>query len=256
MMSKLPRITVSFWIMKIIATTLGETGGDFVAQTLNVGNALSSVILVSLFVIALSFQMRTAIFKPFLYWTVIVSTSTAGTTIADYIDNTLKLGHAGGAVVLFGLLCASLALWRFVSGTVSVNDVRTRRDEYFYWFTILFSNTLGTATGDYLANEAGLGYIGGTVVVVAILAVIAGAYYLTNISRVALFWSAFVLTRPFGATFGNFLSKAKARGGLELGTLQSSLLLAAMLAFVVYVDSKFNAKAQLAVENREVAKAV
>jgi uncharacterized membrane-anchored protein len=225
--------------MKVLATTFGETAGDFVSQTLALGNGASSFLLVGLFVIALAFQMRAPGYRPFLFWTVIASTSTAGTTMADFVDGTpMQLGHGYGSLLLFGLLCTSLALWRITSGSVSVNDVRSPRDEYFYWFTILFSNTLGTATGDYLSNEAGLGYIGGTMVVCALLALIAAGYYFTNLSRVFLFWSAFVLTRPFGATFGNFLSKAKEKGGLEMGNMSSSLLLAGLLALVIYVDGK------------------
>lgn len=232
-MSKLPKIVVAFWIMKIAATTLGETAGDLLSMTMNVGYAVSSVILLSAFVVSLVAQLVATTYLPPLYWFVIVTTSTAGTTMSDYMDRTLGLGYATGSAILVGLLIGTLVFWRVTMGSLSVDDVRSRKAELLYWIAILFSNTLGTALGDYLADSSGLGFAGGALLVGSVLALIVAATFFTRISRVALFWLAFVLTRPFGATVGDVLTKPRDKGGLALGTIGSSTIL--LLILVVFV---------------------
>ncbi len=234
-MGKIPAITLLFWITKICATTLGETAGDLLSMTLNLGYATSSALLLTLLAIALVFQLRATSFHPGLYWTVILATSMAGTTISDFIDRTLGLGYATGSAVLAALLLTVLAIWRSTEGTLSVTNVRTRRAEHFYWAAIVVSNTLGTALGDYLADDSGLGFLGSAALIAAVLALLAVAYRTTSLNRVGLFWAAFVLTRPFGATFGDLLTKLPDRGGLGLGTAWSSAVLALLLlALVAY----------------------
>jgi uncharacterized membrane-anchored protein len=232
-LGKLPEITLLFWVMKICATTLGETAGDLLSMTLEVGYAVSSMILVGGFLASLWGQVRTDRYRPVLYWTVILVTSTAGTTMSDFMDRTLGWGYALGSTVLVTLLVAMLALWWLVERSLSVTEVRTTRAELFYWATILVSNTLGTALGDYLADDSGLGFAGGALLIGGLLALLAVVYYGTKVSRVALFWAAFVLTRPFGATFGDVLTKSAEKGGLDLGTLGSSLVLFSILAGLI-----------------------
>ena len=230
---KLPQITLAFWIMKICATTLGETAGDLFSMTLDVGYAVSSLVLVGAFAILLVSQLKAERFHPFLYWAVILATSTAGTTVSDFVDRTLALGYARGAALLLALLLAILAAWYWSTGSLSVTDVRSRRAEVFYWTAILISNTLGTALGDFLADSSGLGFTGGALVIGGLIAVIVVANYLTRISKVTLFWAAFVLTRPFGATFGDLLTKTPANGGLGFGTIGSSAVLLSILLGLV-----------------------
>jgi uncharacterized membrane-anchored protein len=231
--SKLPKICAIFWVMKIAATTLGETAGDLVSMTMNVGYALSSLILVSAFLISLVSQLLSKRYHPSLYWTVILTTSTAGTTMSDYMDRTLGLGYATGTGILITVLLCVLAAWRFTTGSLSVDHVNTRKAELFYWIAILFSNTLGTALGDFLADSSGLGFLGGALLIGSLLALVVAATFLTRLSRVLLFWVAFVLTRPFGATIGDVLTKPQEKGGLNLGTIGSSAILASIL--VVFV---------------------
>jgi uncharacterized membrane-anchored protein len=234
-MKKLPEITLIFWIMKISATTLGETGGDLLSMTLNVGYALSSMILIGFFLLTLIAQLMSKKYHPLLYWLVILSTSTAGTTISDYMDRTLGLGYAAGSALLIALLATTLAIWRISEGTLSVDKVRSVRAEIFYWTAILFSNTLGTALGDFLSDSSGLGFAGGAALVGGLLGAVILAYFFTRVSRVLLFWIAFVLTRPLGATFGDLLTKDTGNGGLGFGTVGSSAILAAILvAFMIY----------------------
>jgi uncharacterized membrane-anchored protein len=230
---KIPAVTAAFWVMKICATTLGETAGDLLSMTLDVGYAASSLILIGFFLATLVGQLAAKRYVPALFWAVIVSTSTAGTTISDYMDRTLELGYTTGALLLAGLLVGVLLVWRAVEGTVSIDRVATRRAEVFYWSAILVSNTLGTALGDFLADDSGLGFAGGAVLIGGLLALVLAATYLTRFSRVALFWIAFVLTRPFGATMGDVLTKSQDRGGLALGTRGSSAVLAAVLIALV-----------------------
>ncbi len=231
--SKLPELTAAFWVMKIAATTLGETAGDLLSMTMDVGYAVSSVILLSGFLASLLAQLAVKSHKPPLYWLVILTTSTAGTTMSDYMDRTLGLGYAKGSALLVTLLVAVLALWKKTTGTLAVDRVTNRKAEVFYWTAILFSNTLGTALGDFLADDSGLGFAGGAILIGSLLAVVLAATLWTRVSRVALFWVAFVLTRPFGATVGDVLTKSHEKGGLAFGTVGSSAILAALLATFV-----------------------
>ena len=237
-MNKLPTIAAAFWVMKICATTLGETAGDLLSMTLDVGYAASSLILLSVFAVTLAAQLFAKRYNPFLYWTVILSTSTAGTTMSDYMDRTLGLGYATGSVILVTLLLGIFALWRVTVGSLSVDDVRSVKAEALYWTAILFSNTLGTALGDFLADDSGLGFAGGAVLIAGLLALVLLAHFFTPLSKVLLFWSAFVLTRPFGATLGDVLTKPVERGGLNLGTIGSSLVLLAILVAVIVHTSR------------------
>ena len=242
--NKVPQITVAFWIMKITATTLGETGGDWLSMTMDVGYLVSTAIFFSLFLIALGVQLFSKKHHPLLYWTVIVATSTAGTTMSDYMDRTLELGYAKGAAILVSILLTLLGFWRLTVGNVSVDNIRTRKAEIFYWVTILFSNTLGTALGDFLADDSGLGFLGSWLLITGVLAVILAANYLTRINKIFLFWVAFILTRPFGATFGDVLTKAPDHGGLDFGRGYSSLILLTILLVVIGISYK-NKKAHL-----------
>lgn len=231
--NKVPQITLAFWVMKICATTLGETAGDLLSMTLNVGYAVSSLILIGIFIVTLVAQLASKSFHPFLYWTVILSTSTAGTTMSDYMDRTLELGYPLGSAILLSILIGVLALWRFTIGSLSVDTIRTFKVGIFYWTAILFSNTLGTALGDFLADSSGLGFAGGAALIAGLLALIVLAYYFTALSRTLLFWMAFVLTRPFGATMGDVLTKTPEKGGLGFGTIGSSVILAGVLVVLV-----------------------
>ncbi|MGZ3690622.1 MAG: COG4705 family protein [Pseudobdellovibrio sp.] len=240
--NKLPQITLFFWVMKICATTLGETAGDLLSMTMDVGYAASSLILISGFLVTVVLQLRAKSFNPWLYWTVILTTSTAGTTMSDYMDRTLELGYMKGSLILVSLLLAVLGTWRWSTGTLSVDNVKSVKAETFYWIAILFSNTLGTALGDFLADDSGLGFAGGALLIGGLLVAIVLAYQYTKISRVALFWLAFVLTRPFGATLGDVLTKTKDKGGLDFGTTGSSLVLLAVLLVCLFYTTKSNKK--------------
>jgi uncharacterized membrane-anchored protein len=232
--SKVPEVTLAFWIIKIIATTLGETAGDAASMTLNLGYAISSVFFIGVFAVAVASQMAARSFHPFLYWAVIVATTTAGTTMADFATRSLGIGYPGGAALLFALLMASLAIWYFVEGSVSASHITSSRTEAFYWLTILSSQTLGTALGDWMADTNGLGYEGGAAVFAVGLVVIAAAYFYTKISRPLLFWSAFILTRPLGATLGDLLDKPLESGGLNIDRfLASGILIAVMFACIL-----------------------
>lgn len=237
-MNKLPQITIFFWIMKICATTLGETAGDLLSMTLNIGYAISTIILLGFFLTTLVSQLLSKKHHPLLYWSVILSTSTAGTTMSDYMDRTLGLGYAKGSLILIILLLAMFAIWRFSGSSMSVVNIKTFKVELLYWITILFSNTLGTALGDFLADSSGLGFLGGAVLIGGLLVLVVLAHYYTNISKIILFWVAFVLTRPFGATFGDVLTKPHIKGGLELGTIGSSLVLVSILMIFIFYTTK------------------
>jgi len=213
-LSKVPQVTLVFWIIKIAATTLGETGGDSVPMTLNWGYLAGTVLFLSLLAVLVIWQILAGKFHPFLYWATIVASTTFGTTMADFADRSLGIGYTGGSAVLFFCLIAVLGLWYWSQGTISVDTVSTPKVEVFYWAAITFSQTLGTALGDWLADTGGLGYEGGALVFGAGLAIVAAAYYWTNVSRVTLFWAAFILTRPLGATVGDFLDKPVNHGGL------------------------------------------
>ena len=231
--SKVPEVTVVFWIIKVLATTLGETGGDAVSMSLNLGYAVSSFIFIGIFAVAVVAQIAAKKFYPFLYWLVVVATTTAGTTMADFADRSLGIGYPGGASLLFVLLMASLAVWYRSAGSISVNTVSTPKIETFYWVAILFSQTLGTALGDWMADTNGLGYEGGALVFTAGLALVAVAYFYTSMSRTLLFWAAFILTRPLGATVGDFLDKPLANGGLAFGRFYASAILAALIVGLI-----------------------
>lgn len=244
-MKKLPEITIAFWIMKICATTLGETAGDLFSMTLNIGYALSSLILIGFFIVTLRMQLYATKYKPLLYWSVILATSTAGTTISDFMDRTLGLGYATGSLILITLLIATFVVWKKAEKSVSVNDIHTFRGETFYWIAILFSNTLGTALGDFLADNSGLGFLGGALLIGSLLILIILAHYFLKVSSVILFWLAFVLTRPFGATFGDLLTKPFEKGGLNFGTIGSSAILFAVLMVLITVDIVKNKKIEI-----------
>ncbi|WP_326609438.1 hypothetical protein OG949_04045 [Streptomyces scopuliridis] len=247
-MNKLPQVTLIFWIMKIAATTLGETAGDLLAQTMNVGYLVSSAILVGLFLVSLVVQLKVRAFHPALYWTVILSTSTAGTTMSDFMNRTAGLGYAKGALVLISLLAVVFVGWRLSGYSFDVQAVATFRGELLYWTAILISNTLGTSLGDFLADSSGLGYSGGALLVTGALALIVLAKYRTGISDTLLFWLAFILTRPLGATVGDFFSKPTAKGGLGYGTVGASLILAAVLAALIVHTTRRLRKAAVPVE--------
>jgi uncharacterized membrane-anchored protein len=234
-MGKLPIITVLFWVMKILATTLGETGGDVAGQTLNLGYLASAFIFIVLLIVVLVMQLRTKTFHPALFWAVIVATSLVGTEISDFMNRTLGLGYAGGAAVLIACLVVVLAIWRFTGQTMQVEQIESRRDEVLYWAATLISNTLGTSTGDWLAHDEGLGvgYVTSTIIISAALVVLAAAHYLTPVSGTLVFWAAYVLTRPLGANAGNVLSKTHDEGGLGLGTFGASGVLLGMLAVCI-----------------------
>ncbi len=242
-MNKLPQITAFFWIMKICATTLGETAGDLLSMTLNVGYAISSLLLIGIFLVTLITQLQSKSHNPLLYWTVILSTSTAGTTMSDYMDRTLGLGYAKGSLILVSILLIILAFWKFTVGSLSVTNIKTLRVELLYWTAILFSNTLGTALGDFLADSSGLGFAGGALLIASLIALVLAAYYFTQISPVLLFWIAFVLTRPLGATMGDFLTKTHEKGGLGYGTEGSSIvLLSILIVCIVFTTLKHRSR--------------
>jgi uncharacterized membrane-anchored protein len=234
-LSKIPDVDLLFWVTKITATTLGETGGDLLSMTLNIGYAVSTLIFFGVFLAALAAQLISRKYRPAIYWLVIVATSTAGTTMSDFMDRTLGLGYAKGSLILVAILITILSVWRKVEGHLRVEHIRTRRAELFYWVAILFSNTLGTALGDFLADSSGLGFGGGAALISGLLVLVVLAHFFTPISKVVLFWIAFVLTRPFGATFGDLMTKPAEKGGYAFGTIGSSAILFGLLvALVVY----------------------
>ncbi|HTO57669.1 MAG TPA: hypothetical protein VMJ74_07730 [Pseudomonadales bacterium] len=233
--SKVPEVTLLFWIMKIAATTLGETGGDAVTMSLDLGYLVGTAIFAAVFVVAVTAQIRAAAFRPALYWLTIIATTTVGTTLADFADRSLGIGYAGGSTVLLALLIASLAAWYRALGTVAIDSVTTPKAETFYWITIMFSQTLGTALGDWFADDGGFGYRGSAVLFGAVLAALAAAYYRTRLSRTALFWAAFILTRPLGAVLGDALDKPLDAGGLAFDRYTASALLVAFIVVCLVV---------------------
>ena len=247
-LSKVPAVTLGFWIIKILATTLGETGGDAVTMTWlgettshanPNGYLIGTAIFFSLLVVLVAIQIVARKFHPFLYWFTIIASTTAGTTLADFADRSLGIGYTGGSSVLFACVLISLAMWYWSEGTVSVTTVSKPRVEAFYWITITFSQTLGTALGDWMADTSGLGYVGAAGVFGAGLALLAIAYYATSMSRVALFWAAFILTRPLGATVGDFLDKPLDQGGLNMSRpVASAIIAVAMVACVLLIPQR------------------
>jgi uncharacterized membrane-anchored protein len=237
--SKVPEVTLVFWFIKILATTLGETGGDAVSMSMDLGYAVSSFIFIGIFVVAVAAQISARTFHPWLYWLVVIATTTAGTTMADFADRSLGIGYPGGASLLLLLLMLSLLVWYRSAGSIAIDTVATPGIEIFYWVAILFSQTLGTALGDWMADTNGLGYEGGALVFAAGLIVIAAAYFWTNTSRTLLFWSAFILTRPLGATLGDWLDKPLDEGGLGVSRFYATgILLAIIIACMVLLPQR------------------
>lgn len=232
--TKVPAVTLGFWIIKILATTLGETAGDTVSMTLDLGYLVGTAIFASALIVLVVAQIRAPRFHPFLYWSTIIASTTAGTTLADFADRSLGIGYLGGSVLLFACVMASLAAWYRSQGSVSVQTVSTPVAEAFYWITITFSQTLGTALGDWAA-DAGLGYAGGAMVFGAMLALVAAAYVWSRISHVTLFWAAFILTRPLGATVGDFFDKPLAQGGLDVSRPLASAIIAVLIVACIKV---------------------
>ena len=243
-LSKVPQVTFVFWLIKIAATTLGETGGDAVSMSMNLGYLVGTAIFAALFIAAVYVQIVAKKFHPVVYWVTIIASTTVGTTLADYADRSLGIGYTGGATLLAGLVALSLFAWHRTLGSVSVDTVSTPKAEMFYWLTIMFSQTLGTALGDWTADTAGIGYAGAALIFGSLLALVAAAYFWTKLSHTLLFWAAFILTRPLGAVVGDFLDKPVAKGGLELSRYTASfVLLAFITACIVFLPQRAAAKA-------------
>jgi uncharacterized membrane-anchored protein len=236
-LSKVPPVTLAFWVVKILATTLGETGGDALSMTLKLGYGVSTMIFLAFFILALIAQVASMHYHPLFYWAVVVATTTVGTTTSDYIDRTLGLGYVKSSIILLGLVIAVLLAWHYSTGKIEVDHITTRKNEIFYWLTILISNTLGTALGDFVATTSGLGFQGGALVFAALIALVAAGHYFTKIPGSVLFWAAYVLTRPLGATLGDTLTKPLAQGGLNLSRITSSLVMVAAMVLLVSVTS-------------------
>jgi uncharacterized membrane-anchored protein len=240
-LSKVPAVTIGFWIIKILATTLGETGGDTVSMTYtdmvglshDAGYVIGTALFLPLLIVLVAFQIKTRTFKPWLYWATIIASTMAGTTIADFATRSMGIGYTGGSALLLALVLGSLGLWKMSLGKISADDISTPKAEMFYWITITFSQTLGTALGDWMADTSGFGYLGAAAVFGALLVVLAALYYATSLSRVLLFWGAFILTRPLGATVGDFLDKPLSKGGLDLSRPVASLVLAVAIAALI-----------------------
>jgi uncharacterized membrane-anchored protein len=243
-LAKVPALTLGFWILKVLATTLGETGGDAVTMSMGLGYLVGTAIFAVLFAVAVAAQIRARAFHPLVYGTAIVASTTVGTTLADYADRSLGIGYAGGSALLLGLLLASLFAWYRTLGSIAVESVGDAKSEGFYWVTIMFSQTLGTALGDWVADTAGLGYVGGIAIFGTLLALVVALYAGTRVSRTALFWAAFILTRPLGAVVGDFLDKPMAQGGLELSRYAASLALLAAMGIVLWVFRQRPARGQ------------
>jgi uncharacterized membrane-anchored protein len=224
-LSKVPELTLIFWVIKILATTLGETAGDALSMSMNLGYLLSTFIFAGIFFVAVSAQIKAKQFHPYLYWATIIATTTVGTTLADFATRSLGIGYTGGSALLFALLLGSLAVWYKTMGSVSVNTVSSPKAEMFYWVTIMFSQTLGTALGDWTADTAGLGYLGAAIIFGGILVALVVAHYFTSLSKTLLFWAAFIVTRPLGAVVGDLLDKPIAKGGLDLSRYSASATL-------------------------------
>jgi len=241
-LSKVPAVTLGFWIIKILVTTLGETGGDTVTMTMNLGYLVGTAIFATLLVVLVIAQIATKRFHPWLYWATIIASTTAGTTLADFADRSLGIGYAGGSSLLLACVLASLGMWYLSEKSISVETVNRPRVEMFYWITITFSQTLGTALGDWMADDTGLGFLGGAAVFAAALVVVAALYYWTKVSRVLLFWAAFILTRPLGATVGDFLDKPLDHGGLNLSRpIASAVLAVAIIALIALLPQRAGA---------------
>ena len=233
--SKVPAVTLGFWVIKILATTLGETGGDSVSMTMNLGYLVGTAIFLTALIALVMLQIKASKFHPFLYWATIIASTTAGTTMADFATRDMGIGYAGGSLLLLGCVLASLFIWHRSLGTINVDTVSEPRAEVFYWIAITFSQTLGTALGDWTADTGSLGYMGAALIFAGMLAIVAALYYWTSINRVTLFWSAFILTRPLGAAVGDFLDKPTAQGGLAFSRPLASLVLAVAIAALIFI---------------------
>ncbi|MDQ6888568.1 MAG: hypothetical protein M3068_14965 [Gemmatimonadota bacterium] len=239
-MSKVPQLALAFWVVKILATTLGETGGDALSMTLKLGYAVSTLIFLGFFLVTLAAQVTSSHYHPVFYWAVVVATTTVGTTTSDYFDRTLGLGYVKSSIILLALVMALLAAWRYSTGAIRVDHITSRKDEIFYWVTILVSNTLGTALGDFVATDTGLGFERGALVFASLIAIVAALHFFTSLPKTILFWAAYVLTRPLGATLGDTLTKPHADGGLNLSRITSSLVMVAAMVVLVAVTSLRN----------------
>ncbi|MCB0464153.1 MAG: hypothetical protein KDC78_00560 [Aequorivita sp.] len=237
-LNKVAEITLIFWLMKIIATTLGETLGDFLSMTLNLGYAIGIGITAAFFLTVLLIQLFSKRYIPVFYWLVIIATTTLGTEISDFMDRSLHLGYTVGSIILFAFLLFTLFLWHKKFKSLNVFPIFEREKEIFYWIAILFSNSLGTAFGDYLSDVVGLSYLNGAVVTASIILIVILFHYFTKINQVILFWIAFIFTRPFGATFGDFLTKPITKGGLDLGTLNASIVSIVLIGILIFVSHK------------------
>jgi uncharacterized membrane-anchored protein len=236
--SKVPLVTLTFWIVKILATTVGETGGDALSMTLKLGYLVSTLIFLGFFVVTLAAQLIARRYHPVFYWLVVVATTTLGTTTSDYMDRTLGLGYIKSSIALSLGVILVLAIWHFVAGRIEFQNVVTRRDEFFYWLTILVANTLGTALGDFTASDTGLGFERGALVFAGLIAVVAALHFFTRLPKSVLFWAAYVLTRPLGATLGDTLTKPHADGGLQFGRITSTLVMAAGMVVILVITSR------------------
>lgn len=238
-LNKVPAVTFAFWVIKILATTVGETGGDALSMTLKLGYAVSSLIFLGFFAVTLTAQLMSRRFHPVFYWAVVVATTTVGTTTSDYLDRTVGLGYVKSSAMLLCAVLAILVTWRFTTGNIAVDKITSRTNELFYWITILVSNTLGTALGDFVASSAGMGFERGAILFSALIACVAAAHFFTRLPDAWLFWAAYVLTRPLGATLGDTLTKPHTEGGLALSRITSSLaILAAMVVLITWTESR------------------
>jgi uncharacterized membrane-anchored protein len=236
---KLPALTLVFWIMKVLATTLGETAGDVLSLSMDLGYLLSTFIFTGIFIIFVTIQMQAKKFHPFLYWSAMIATTTLGTTLSDFATRSMGVGYTGGSLLLFVLLLVSLAVWHKTTGSISVNAVNSAKTEQFYWLAIIFSQTLGTALGDWTADTAALGYLGAAIIFGAILLTVILAHYFTNLPKTVLFWTAFIVTRPLGAVLGDLLDKPIADGGLAFSRYSASaVLLTAMLVCILFFPQR------------------
>ncbi len=234
-LSKVPEVTFGFWIIKIFATTLGEMGGNSVTMQLGFGYLIGSAIFAAVLIVLVSAQIAAKRFRPYLYWTVIVATTLTGTTLADFFDRSLGIGYLGGSLSLFSLVIATIGLWYWTLGSVSIQTVVSPKVEAFYWTTIMFSQTLGTALGDWMADDTGLGYNGSALVIAVVLVGVAGLYFFTRVSRTLLFWAAFILTRPLGATIANSFDKPISQGGLDVSDLRASAVLGVLIIISIFL---------------------
>ncbi|ENX01777.1 hypothetical protein F900_01537 [Acinetobacter modestus] len=239
---KVPQVTALFWVTKIFATTFGETAGDAVSMSLNLGYLISTFIFAFIFIVLVSFQIRAKTYQPFLYWFTIIASTTVGTTLADFMDRSLGIGYIGGSSLLLLLVLLSLWVWNTSEGNISPNTINNVRTEWFYWVTITFSQTLGTALGDWSADTAGLGYTGGIALFSGLILLLVGLHFLTRVSKTLLFWAAFVLTRPLGAVVGDFLDKPLSSGGLDLSRFTASIVLLVVILGCVYWSKHKNTR--------------